>query len=245
MGRRAPGSGVMLGSQGAPLSSLGKVCNLGNPSAASSCLFTPLSFLLLRSFLGSFFSPSPLPIFLSPCFLVFLFLPALGKSPPFSFSFFLFSFSPPLPFFFFSLPPFFYSPSLPLTPLSPHPFCPSLSSIYSSHGPRKVCWGEGLHAKTRIPQVLISLTPIPHPNVFLPSFPCWGLGPALGVLARPPIPSGLLGKSVWMLTGAVGGGGEDLKRGLMAVDSAPLRKKGVDREEHEMDGYREVKRGGN
>lgn len=99
-----------------------------------------------------------------------------------------------------------------------------------------MCQGEGPLAEAGVPQVPLNLTLIPHPPVFLPSFPGWGLGPALGVPARSPIPSGLLGKSGWLLAGAVGGGGEDLKRGLMAVDSAPLRKKGVDREEHNVDG---------
>lgn len=77
------GPGVMLGNQGAPLSSLGKVCNLGSPF---SCLLLPLCALLFSPspVLSGSFSPSLLPGSLSPCFSVSLSLPPLNKSflPP-------------------------------------------------------------------------------------------------------------------------------------------------------------------
>ena len=43
----------------------------------------------------------------------------------------------------------------------------------------------------------------------------------------------LLEKSRWVPTGTIGGGGEDCKRGLRALDSAPLREKGVDEGEND------------
>lgn len=121
-----------MGSQGAPLSSLDKVCNLGNPSAASSCLFAPFSsspvlsqllflhllcwFLFLPIFqclclflLSNAFSPLPQFFFFPPC------LPSLHPSLSFS--------------LFFSLPPFPFSFILPPChsfPPSPHPSYPLL-----------------------------------------------------------------------------------------------------------------------
>ena len=148
MGGGAPGPGSDAGEPGAPLSSLGKVCNLGSPLSVSSCSSAPCSFLPLVSFFRASFSPSPLLVSLSPVFqFLCLFLLSIKTTPHplrfffffFRFSFFFFSasFFPPLLFFFclshFPLSPFLSFP-LPAThfPCCPVPSGPSLSFIYSS-----------------------------------------------------------------------------------------------------------------
>ena len=82
--------------------------------------------------------------------------------------------------------------------------------------------------------------PEPNPystSLFIPTlfFPSWGPGSALarGAIEPPSCFPGLLEKSWWMLTGAMGGGGDDFESGLRALDSAPLREKGVDEGEND------------
>lgn len=129
----APGSGVMLGIQGTPLSSLGKVCNLGDPLLLPPASLLPSLFSPSCPFSPPF-SPSPLRVSFPPYFPVFLSLPALNKtSPPPAFLFLknLPSLCPSLSFSLFSRPPFFYSLSLPLIPPVPHPFILSVLSLGS------------------------------------------------------------------------------------------------------------------
>lgn len=112
----------------------GQSLQLGEPLSRR---LLPLHSLLFSSppvFPRLFFPPSPVPVFLSPCFLVFLFLPALGKSSPSSFSFFFFSIfclsTPPFLFLFFPSPFLLSSlpaahPSISLSCLTP-PSAPSI-----------------------------------------------------------------------------------------------------------------------
>lgn len=138
----------------------------------------------------------------SPCRFSFslfssLSLPPLNKSfllPTQFFFFSLSSFSPPLPFFFFfSLPPFPFSFILPPChsfSLLPCPFYPlpqfhlfiTLVALALSRVP-----GRGALCKDKNPlSSHHSLTPIPYPQVFLPSFfPAGGLGLPWGSSATP------------------------------------------------------------
>lgn len=200
---------------------------LGEPL---SCLLLPLCSLLFSSspVLSSlfFFSISFagflfLPVFQFLCLLLFS-IKAFFFSPPpvFLFFFFLSSFSPLLPFSFSLLPPsllsFFLSFSLPATHFLIHPILSTpllqfhLFITFVALALNSMP-GRGALCKDRNPPSFHKLNPYSHPHVFLFSFPCWGLVSALGILAPPPISSSLLEKSCWMLTGAVGGGGEDLK----------------------------------
>lgn len=118
MGGGAPGPGSDAGEPGAPLSSLGKVCNLGSPLSVSSCSSAPCSFLPLVSFFRASFSPSPLLVSLSPVFqFLCLFLLSIKTTPhPLRFVFFFFS---GFLFFFFQLPFFHPSFSFSVFPISP------------------------------------------------------------------------------------------------------------------------------
>lgn len=67
--------------------------------------------------------------------------------------------------------------------------------------------------------------------LFLPSFfPAGGLGLPWGGY-RTTLLFSLLEKSRWVPTGAIGGEGEDCSEELRALDSTPLREKGVDEKE--------------
>lgn len=197
----------MLGSQGAPLSSLGKVRNLGNPSAASSCPFAPFSFLPLLSLLGSFFS-TPLCRFLFLPVFQFLCLPALKAfspaPPPIFFFFFLLSTPPcfslfPSPVSFFS---FFILPLCHSFPLSPLPFYPLLQFhlfiTFVALGLNSMP-GRGARCKDKNPLSFHKLNPYSTPPCISTLFSLLGVWVcprgSSGVLAPPPISSGLLEKS--------------------------------------------------
>lgn len=116
----------MLGSQGTPLSSLGKDCNLGNPL---SCLLLPLCSLLFSS---SCVLPRLLFLHLLCWFFQFLCLfllsiKAFFPAPTPQGFFHLPFLHPSLSFSLFPLPPFSFSLILPPChsfPLLPHPFYP-------------------------------------------------------------------------------------------------------------------------
>lgn len=112
------GPGAMLGSQGAPLSSLGKVCNLGNPPwppPPASCL--PSLFFLSCPTSGSFFSIS----FAGVSFSLFSSFSVSSSSP---------QKLPPTPSGFLFLPSSFSPPSLSFSLFSPFPLSPSLPLVF-------------------------------------------------------------------------------------------------------------------
>lgn len=112
------GPRVMLRSRSAPLSSLGQVCNLGNPVGSllfSSPFFPCCHFTLFSLFMSSLF-------FLQ----FFLFLFSLTDPPPPRLSSFLFPFYLPA-----SLSPLFHS--LPLSLISLIPFPPPPSVSFTQH----------------------------------------------------------------------------------------------------------------
>lgn len=219
------GPGATLGSRVRPSALWAKSVTWGTPWAVSSCFSAPYSFLLLCPSSGSFFSIS-FAGFSFSCFPVSLSLPSLHENcPPPTQVFFLFFhlpfLHPSLSFSVFLVSPFLlfsHSSSLPLISPVALSLLPPPSVSFILHF-CIICPEQ--HARERVSvqrQDSPKFPPEPNPystSLFIPTlfFPSWGPGSALGrgAIEPPSCFPGLMEKSRWMLTGAMGGGGEDFE----------------------------------
>ena len=189
------GPGATPGSRVRPSALWAKSVTWGAPWLSPPAPQLPALFFLLCPSSGFFFSIS-FAGFSFSCFPVSLSLPSRHKNYPpppqvfffffFRFSFFFFSFlfsTPPFLFLSFPFPPFSFSlipPPCHSFPLLPCPFCPlpqfhlffTFVSFVLNSMP-----GRGFPCRDRTPpSSQQSITPIPHPCLFLPSFfPAGGL----------------------------------------------------------------------